>query len=226
MPKPRQSLCYRQMKNPILNLFSPQEQRLLLFVLLFFILGSVLKLQGYNPKAHELAAAESLQVALQKDVELKIDIRTADEKELQALPGVGPKRAQSILEYRNSQPFQNVNEIMQISGIGIKTYQKMLANLVVFGDSSAVEKSKSKGEKPPKTVKSKSSAKAADDSPVNINTAGIEELCKLSGIGKVKAQAILDYRAENGAFQSAEELTKVKGIGAATLQKNLRRIRL
>jgi len=55
--------------------------------------------------------------------------------------------------------------------------------------------------------------------PVNINTAGLEELMTLDGIGEVKAAAIIEYRRENGAFSSVEELLKVKGIGEKTLAK-------
>lgn len=55
--------------------------------------------------------------------------------------------------------------------------------------------------------------------PVNLNTATREELMTLSGIGEVKADAILAYRAENGAFQSIEQLLEVSGIGEKTLEK-------
>ncbi len=52
---------------------------------------------------------------------------------------------------------------------------------------------------------------------VNVNTAGQPELETLPGIGPVTAQAILDYRAENGAFTSVDQLLDVSGIGDATL---------
>ncbi len=52
---------------------------------------------------------------------------------------------------------------------------------------------------------------------VNVNTATAEELETLTGIGPVLAQSILDYRAEHGDFQTAEELLNVKGIGEAKL---------
>ncbi|WP_251412668.1 MULTISPECIES: ComEA family DNA-binding protein [Paenibacillus] len=54
---------------------------------------------------------------------------------------------------------------------------------------------------------------------ININTAGATELQEVPGIGEKKAQAIIHYRNENGPFQSVEDLTKVKGIGAKMLEK-------
>lgn len=54
---------------------------------------------------------------------------------------------------------------------------------------------------------------------ININTAGIEELSTLTGIGEAKAQKIIDYRNENGGFKSIEEIMNVSGIGKATYEK-------
>ena len=59
------------------------------------------------------------------------------------------------------------------------------------------------------------------DKRININTATVEELTALSGVGEKKAQAIVDYRNENGYFTSVEELTNVSGIGEKTLEKNI-----
>ncbi len=52
---------------------------------------------------------------------------------------------------------------------------------------------------------------------VNLNTASIEDLKTLKGIGEAKAQAILDDRTENGPFTSVDDLTRVSGIGQKTL---------
>jgi competence ComEA-like helix-hairpin-helix protein len=53
---------------------------------------------------------------------------------------------------------------------------------------------------------------------INVNTATAEELETLTGIGPSLAQAIIDYRAEHGAFETAEDLLNVKGIGEAKLE--------
>lgn len=53
---------------------------------------------------------------------------------------------------------------------------------------------------------------------VNINTATVNELDALPGIGPVLAQRIVDWRAENGAFTDVEQLTQVNGIGEAILE--------
>lgn len=53
---------------------------------------------------------------------------------------------------------------------------------------------------------------------ININTAGATELASLNGIGKVKAESIVQYRETNGAFKSVDDLLLVKGIGNKTLE--------
>ncbi len=57
------------------------------------------------------------------------------------------------------------------------------------------------------------------DARTDINTATLESLIALPGIGEVKAQAIIDYRTREGPFQRTDELMKVPRIGAGTYER-------
>ncbi len=56
--------------------------------------------------------------------------------------------------------------------------------------------------------------------PVNINTADVETLAQLDGIGPKKAEAIVAWRDANGEFVSLDQLVEVRGIGEATIASN------
>ena len=73
------------------------------------------------------------------------------------------------------------------------------------------------GEKPKQISDGGSSSSNTD--VININTANKEQLMKISGVGKTKAEAIISYREKNGDFKKKEDITKVKGIGKATFEK-------
>jgi competence protein ComEA len=55
--------------------------------------------------------------------------------------------------------------------------------------------------------------------PINVNTADAVALQQIKGIGPAKAQAIVAYRSSNGPFASVDDLVKVPGIGAKSLEQ-------
>ena len=74
------------------------------------------------------------------------------------------------------------------------------------------------GDAPPPTPAASRDA-TSPDGKVNLNTATLEQLDALPGVGPVIAQRILDYRDANGPFTAPEEIMEVKGIGPATYEK-------
>jgi len=52
---------------------------------------------------------------------------------------------------------------------------------------------------------------------INVNTASADELAQFDGVGPTKAAAIIDYREENGPFNSVDGLAQVSGIGDKTV---------
>ena len=68
------------------------------------------------------------------------------------------------------------------------------------------------------------SKEEAKEGKVNINTATVEELKTLNGVGEKKAEAIIEYRKKNGSFQTKEDLMKVRGIGKKLFESFQERI--
>ena len=60
---------------------------------------------------------------------------------------------------------------------------------------------------------------AAPGEKVNINTAGVDELVALPGIGRAYAERIVEYRQKNGPFKNVEDILNVRGIGEKTCER-------
>ncbi len=70
------------------------------------------------------------------------------------------------------------------------------------------------------SASSKQASQLSSGTKVSLNSANLEQLQQLNGVGAKKAQAIIDYRNQNGKFNSIDDLQKVKGIGPKLLEKN------
>jgi comEA protein len=126
--------------------FTSQEIKVLILLLVTLLLGSGITLYK---RTHPQFATELVVVKKEANStsqvqspsphqakERQININQASAAQLQLLSGVGPVLSQRIVEYRESQgPFEKIEDLMQVPGIGAKTFLKIKDLLTVDGEN-------------------------------------------------------------------------------------------
>ncbi len=80
--------------------------------------------------AAALVVSGMLAAVAQADVP-PVDLNTASQLELESLPGIGPKVASAIVERRSDVPFEKVEELLEVRGIGPKVFESLREKIVV-----------------------------------------------------------------------------------------------
>ncbi len=146
-----------------------------------------------------------------------VNINSASAAELDTLPGIGPAKAQAIIEHRTQQgPFASIESIQDVTGIGPATFNNM-KTLITVGVGTTEDGSPDGGDAAPAPPAAETPPAAPPTGQVDINTATEDALQTLPGIGPSKAAAIIADRTNQGPFGSCDDLTRVTGIGPATV---------
>jgi competence protein ComEA len=155
-----------------------------------------------------------------------LDLNQADRVQFMQLPGIGENLARRIERYRaEHHGFRSVDQLRQVSGIGPKMLEKLRPHVYVEVPASDEEDeptvkalrpvaARVEKEQPPLVV----SRKEPLAEPVDVNRATAAELRRLPGIGPTLSQRIIETRDQQ-AFRSVEDLRRVRGIGAKTLER-------
>ena len=125
---------------------------------------------------------------------------------------------------RNTMTIKMITMIKKSTGLGARSSLAalVLATTLAVSGLVGLDLVSPYGHAAPRgrTVRPAPAASAEEKgAPVNINTADLDQLTTLPGIGKSIAQRIIDYRKEHGPFKSVDELLGVRGIGERSLSR-------
>ncbi|HEU5257067.1 MAG TPA: helix-hairpin-helix domain-containing protein [Vicinamibacterales bacterium] len=91
----------------------------------------------------------------------------------------------------------------------------LMAAILGIAVSAAVASAQNKAT----TSKAAATVTATATAPVNLNTATVEQLATIPGVGPKMAERIIDYRQKNGGFKKVEDLMNVSGVGEKSFLK-------
>lgn len=161
-----------------------------------------------------------------KSTKYKVDIKGAVKK-----PGVYDVDSNSrVIDVINIAGGLKSNANTNYVNLSAKITDEMVIWIYTTGEISKLKMEQSSSEHMIKTcncpvvdnttcLNSNSNKSNTTNNMVNINTASVEELSKLNGIGESKAKNIIDYRNRNGKFNKIEDIMNVTGIGEAAYNK-------
>lgn len=163
----------------------------------------------------------------------RLDPNRATARELDRLPGVGPKAAAAIVEARlRDGAFRRPEDLARVRGIGPATVEKLREHLDLSAPPPAVlgragdqgrrrarDRARRRDSNPvPSGARDPPARSSPETGPIDVNRADIPTLQRLPGVGPALAARIIEAR-KAAPFNSVDELTRVRGIGPATVSR-------
>ncbi len=145
-------------------------------------------------------------------LELMLDINSAGAEELKQLNGIGEKLADEIISYRQEHGrFRNIEEIMNVKGIGEKIFMGIKNNIFVIDPVYETETNIPYNDDISFEITEHTST-LEELTPIDINTADAEVLMLLPHVDEDIASRIIDFRNKNERFSNEYELLLIEGL--------------
>lgn len=153
-----------------------------------------------RPEATADVTAESARAGRPLAPGERIDLDRASASELVRLPGVGTILARRIVQDREERgPFGTLEVLGRVRGVGPTLLGRIRPHIAVASGGNLQGR--------------------FDPTKVSLNTAPVAVLEQLPGIGPARARAIVEDRRRNGPYSNVDDLRRVRGIGAATVDR-------
>jgi competence protein ComEA len=147
----------------------------------------------------------------------KVDLNAAEAEEIARLPRIGMSLAKRIVSDRSARGrFRRLEELDRVPGVG-PGLLALLADRVSFGGQGLVDISGNAAN--PSTPGAYATPQDSPEAPVDLNSASLNDLVALPGIGKARARAILAYRRSNGSFAAVSDLGRVPGFSQSLVAR-------
>lgn len=199
----------KRIKSYLRNYLTPTDQRVLMILLFIGFISILAVSKPFNKLYSNEISPDSIRADIAQPYLLQVDIRKATLRELTQIKGIGDKTAQNIIDFRDSNGFKSIYDLLKVQGIGEKKLSVWIEFLTPLPNDS-LHFIKSENEEIPTNSNIKR---------IEFNSAKLEDLMKVKGIGEKKAQQIMEFRNSRKGITNMEELLTIKGIGKKTLAK-------
>ena len=191
----------------------------------FLTTTSKISTQKNTKKASKTSSKSIITTQTTQTETLYIDINSAGTDELKKLKGIGEVLAEEIVNYRNNfGSFRNIEEIMNVSGIGERIFANIKDNIYVVdpiydtNDETDTNEENEENFEIPETPQEddeqtiESPPTLEDAMPININTADAETLMLLPYVDEDIAEKKIDFRIKSNNFKNEYELLLIDGL--------------
>ena len=168
-----------------------------------------------SPAAHRDSAAQAAQPLAPGE---RVDLDRASAQQIARLPRIGLALAKTIVADREANgPFGSLVGLDRVAGVGEGLLRTLEPHAAFSGTPRGSQETGTFLAVAPATALP--APPAASSRLVNVNTASVNDLDALPGVGPARALAIVNYRKKHGPFLSVEALSQVPGIGPAAVAK-------